>query len=738
MVRIWRLDPIGLPAPQPTEDSAHHITTKIVLVGESGVGKTGLGWRLAHGTYKEHSSTHGQQFWVLDALQHRRADGALCEGVLWDLAGQPDYRLIHGLFIDDADLAIVVFNPADRHEPLHHVEFWLKVLAHGRERACQTILVGARLDRGEPSLTQAEIDAFCQSHRIPGGYVGTSALTGAGLDALIARIKQQIPWAELPATVTTGTFLRIKEYVLSLKGDRDRKGVLTTPEGLRERLEKHDPKWKFSDAEMMTAVGHLAKHGYVRVLRTASGKESILLSPELLNNLAASFVLEARRNPKGLGALEEARVLAGEYAFPELTDLDGVEREILLDAATTLFLQHNICFREALGPTTFLIFPELINRKKPRIDETPTIDDVSYVVSGAVENVYAALVVLLGYTNTFTRTDQWQNQAQYEVGADEVCGFRQIAEREGELELVLYYGGSVPEHSRRLFQGLFEKFLATRRVAVTRFPPLACPKCEYRQDRAEIVRRTREQKAVVFCSECGARIPLPKAGEALKLTDETHRAVDREQRVAEARTRFEAALVQVKAFARTKRKKAQSCFISYAWGEANHERWVEKRLVTDLKHAGINIVFDRVDNADPGANIARFIERIESAKAVLVVGTRSYLKKYTNKGKRAGTVVAAEVDLINQRMKGTERDKASVRPLLLEGDEKTSFPPLLRGRVYVDFRSEESYFASLFDLILSLYRIKVGDPAVADLRGALRDRRDDASRMLLPGGRNDL
>jgi len=54
-----------------------------------------------------------------------------------------------------------------------------------------------------------------------------------------------------------------------------------------------------------------------------------------------------------------------------------------------------------------LVFPELINLKKPVLDdEQPIKDGVSYTISGAVENVYASLVVLLGYTQTFTRTDQ--------------------------------------------------------------------------------------------------------------------------------------------------------------------------------------------------------------------------------------------------------------------------------------------------------------------------------------------
>ena len=64
---------------------------------------------------------------------------------------------------------------------------------------------------------------------------------------------------------------------------------------------------------------------------------------------------------------------------------------------------------------------------------------MAYVVVGSTENVFASLVVLLGYTHTFTRTSQWQNNARYEVGDGLVCGFRQEAERDGELDFVLCF-----------------------------------------------------------------------------------------------------------------------------------------------------------------------------------------------------------------------------------------------------------------------------------------------------------
>jgi hypothetical protein len=104
-----------------------------------------------------------------------------------------------------------------------------------------------------------------------------------------------------------------------------------------------------------------------------------------------------------------------------------------------------------------------------------------------------------------------------------------------------------------------------------------------------------------------------------------------------------------------------------------------------------------------------------------VVGTPLYRKKYENKDTATGYVVAAEVDVISNRLLGTEAEKESVLPLLLAGDKRASLPPLLAGRVFADFRNERAYFATAFDLILDLYGIAHRDPAVADLRETLRE-----------------
>ena len=170
----------------------------------------------------------------------------------------------------------------------------------------------------------------------------------------------------------------------------------------------------------------------------------------------------------------------------------------------------------------------------------------SYTVTGAIENVYPALVVLLGYTNTFTRTNNWQHQAQYEMSPGELCGFRQIQEREGQLELGLYFGATCPPYTQTLFQGLFERFLRRRDITVVKYPPVSCDECGYRQQRSEVVKRIHSNKAFLHCGECGHRIELLQFAEEVKLSRRDQERVERERTLAERRTSFEAALVHVK------------------------------------------------------------------------------------------------------------------------------------------------------------------------------------------------
>jgi small GTP-binding protein len=722
-VRIWKVNIDALLDQKSQDNNIHYTTAKIILVGDSGVGKSTLGWRLAHNAFKEHLSTHGQQFWVVKELEMTRQDGTNCEVVLWDLAGQPDYRIVHSLFLDNIHLGLLLFDPTVRQEPLSAPLFWLRHLHPTQKNKCPIILVGTRADVGMPTLTALELEQFNTQNSISGGFIATSGTTGEGLNELKQRIRTQIRWDELKATVTTATFKRIKEFVLQMKEESGQKNVLITPDELMKALKTRDKRWVFTMEEMMTAVGNLENHGYVSILQSSKGEVFILLAPEVLLGLASSFVLEARRNPKGLGVLEEDGLLSGKYKFPELNGLKEKEKETLLDVATILFLRHTVCFREQFNDQSFLVFPSLINEKRPLLDAVPVIDDVFYRVSGPVENVFASLAVLLGYTNTFVRNNQWQNQAQYQLGEGEICGFKQVSNREGLIELVLYYAANIPGHVKLLFQGLFERFLYAKALDIFRYKAVDCPSCKERLARTVVSEQLAKGRSFAHCSNCGTRIELPAQERLDKRVVVVGREVGgellEEQAIAMRRAAFEAAIVRIK------RNSGQAasppkCFVSYAWGESKHEQWVI-RLAMDLKKAGIDVVLDRWHNP-PGASITEFVDKILKAEFALVIGTPLLKQKYENAS--ADSVVTMEQKLINTRLLQPSKYGDKVIPILLAGSSDISFTPMLQDVVYVDFRTEQYYFYHLFSLIVRLYQIGFENPYLVELQNSLKPERD--------------
>ena len=695
--------------------SARYAVAKVVLVGESGVGKTGLGYRLATNSFKEHPSTHGQQFWLTESLAVTRADGTRCEVVLWDLAGQPDYRLIHVLFLDDADTALIVFDAARRHEALDAVTFWSGALRAARP-GCRTILVSARSDRGNAAVTDVELAEFAERCGIGGGHHETSALTGAGVDDLVELIRRTIPWDELPMIVESPVLAGLKEEVLRVK--EERAAALVARDELDRLIGQHDA----TPEEIDAALRDLEVRGYVRVLSSVSGERIVLLRPEILNNLAASLILEARRNERGLGALDEAAVTDGTYGFREMTEVPGRLGRVLAESVVALLLDHNVCFRERLGDRSLLIFPELINEKPPRLAEgTVFVDDVTYVVRGAVENVYASLVVLLGYTNVLTRVDQWQNQAHYDFDGH-LLRFRQVRPSDDTLEVVLSYAEPVPEGVRRVFEGLVEQFLSRRRVEVGRYPSVACPECGFTLDRAQVIRFTDDGAEVTYCPRGGHSITLPRIGGAERMSEAERRVLRQESAAARLRTAFSVAMTRFRAYVTdlSGQPPKLSCFVSYAWGDAATESWVRDVLVPDLEQAGVDVVLDVATNV-AGASLTRFVERVDATDHVLVIGTPAYLVKYRNRDEHFGTVVAAEGDLINSRLLGPEKQKATVIPVLRVGGPDESLPPLLRTRLAADFRDDHAYFPALLDLILVLYRIEARLPVMRELRETLTE-----------------
>jgi hypothetical protein len=180
---------------------------------------------------------------------------------------------------------------------------------------------------------------------------------------------------------------------------------------------------------------------------------------------------------------------------------------------------------------------------------------------------------------------------------------------------------------------------------------------------------------------------------------------------------FQTALAWVKAFcqARGEKNKQPTCFISYSWGDRQHEEWIE-RLADHLKNADVSVILDRWHNM-PGTSINRFIERIEGADFVCPVGTPRYRRK--DRVQQMDPVVQAELRLIKSKLRKRDSIRDTVIPLLCKGTAQTAFPPLLEDSVFIDFRRENEFFARLFELILTLHHIPFEDKMARKHRAAL-------------------
>jgi small GTP-binding protein len=204
VVRIWDLDVAGLLGLAEESLDIRYTNAKVVLVGDTGVGKTGLSLVLTGQPFIKTLSTHGRVIWPFDKQEVEMAAGhkEVRETLLWDLAGQPGYRLIHQLHMNEVAVALVVFDGRNESDPFAGVLYWVRALrtAQRLQRSMErmkTLLVCARIDRGGTQVSRERIDALMQPLGFE-GYFETSAKEGRNIPLLIDAVRHAIDWEMLP------------------------------------------------------------------------------------------------------------------------------------------------------------------------------------------------------------------------------------------------------------------------------------------------------------------------------------------------------------------------------------------------------------------------------------------------------------------------------------------------------------------------------------------------------------
>lgn len=234
-VRVWNLPPIAGEAHQAGE-ATRYTNAKVLLVGDSGVGKSGLAYRLTEDQFVTTISTDAAWATQLPLPHDTSGNDIEREIWLWDFAGQADYRLIHQLYMDETALAVLVFNPQSEN-PFEGLGQWDYDLMRAARRPFQKLLVAGRCDCGGLMVSRESIERF-RRERGFAAYLETSAYTGAGCQELRETIVHSIPWMAIAWTSSPRIFKVLKDAIVKLKDEGE---VLLRLAELKQQLDMRLP-----------------------------------------------------------------------------------------------------------------------------------------------------------------------------------------------------------------------------------------------------------------------------------------------------------------------------------------------------------------------------------------------------------------------------------------------------------------------------------------------------------------
>ena len=496
-----------------------YTNAKVLIVGDSGVGKSGLTQRLTTGKFVKtestdaHNVTRTDEDWATRVrLEHDNgADEIDREIWLWDFAGQHDYRLIHQLFMDEAAMAVLVFNP-QAENPYEGIANWDRDLRRAARRDFERLLVAGRTDRGGLMVSEERLTEYAKELGYC-GFVKTSAQTGDGCEELKTDIIDNIPWDRISHRSSPIIFKRLKDEIIRM---RDEGLVLLRMGELKQQLEIRlasgevempAEKHSFTIDQLRTVVSLLAGPGLVWKLEFG---DFVLLKPELINSYAAAVVRKVRNHSDEIGSIREQQIFDRDMEWADLIRLPDFEEDIVLRAMHQTFIDHGLCLRESSPDGPVLVFPSYFSRERPPLQQQPNTL-VTYQFEGALDEIYATLVVRLHYTRTFKNDTLWRYAADFGTHAGKRLGFCMEKKGEGAAEITVYMEADIPMDTQVEFVSYIHEHLQRRCVDETlqRVRHYVCPHCHVPlENRQAIEVRLQKNMKDILCGACEERVPL--------------------------------------------------------------------------------------------------------------------------------------------------------------------------------------------------------------------------------------
>ena len=158
----------------PEDFAQYDISFKIIVIGDSGVGKSCLTTQAVRNNFEEfYTATVGFEFLTFNM----RINNNVLKLQIWDTCGQEVYKSLISNFYRNSSLALILYAINNR-DSFQHAETWLNDLKNQANPNVRVFLVGNKSDlENERVVTKEEGEKFKEEKKLD-RFIETSAKTG--------------------------------------------------------------------------------------------------------------------------------------------------------------------------------------------------------------------------------------------------------------------------------------------------------------------------------------------------------------------------------------------------------------------------------------------------------------------------------------------------------------------------------------------------------------------------------
>ena len=158
----------------PEDYLKYDLIFKVIVIGDSGVGKTCLSHKATKNIFEEnYTATIGFEFFSLNI----KLNDKVIKLQVWDTCGQELYRSVVTNFYRNTSLAILVYS-INSEQTFENMDMWLKELRNYSKPDTKAFLIGNKKDLEDQRQVETEIGEKFAKQNGMNLFMETSAKTG--------------------------------------------------------------------------------------------------------------------------------------------------------------------------------------------------------------------------------------------------------------------------------------------------------------------------------------------------------------------------------------------------------------------------------------------------------------------------------------------------------------------------------------------------------------------------------